>query len=71
MPNSSAEGEGLPIMGFSLCDICGIGVGVDDAKLVQRNRLFPACPLLPGQVERLAGVLPGFLAMSRSHDRPR
>src|SRR5207237_382639 len=28
----------------------------------QCERLVPACLLLPGQVERLAGVLPGFLA---------
>ena len=37
---------------------------MDDAKLVQRERLFPACLLLPGQVERLAGVLPGLRAAS-------
>ena len=40
-------------------------MGLDDAKLVQRERLVPACLLLPGQVERLAGVLPGLLAVSR------
>jgi hypothetical protein len=28
-------------------------------------RLVPACFLLPGQVERLAGVLPGLIAVSR------
>src|SRR5438309_4425976 len=37
---------------------------MDDAKLVQRERLLPACLLLPGQVERLARVLPGRLAVS-------
>jgi hypothetical protein len=40
-------------------------VGLDDAKLVQRERLVPACLPLPGQVERLARVLPGLLAASR------
>jgi hypothetical protein len=38
---------------------------MDDAKLVQRERLVPAFLLLPGQVERLARVLPGLLAASR------
>jgi len=38
---------------------------MDDAKLVQRERLVPACLLLPGQVERLARVLPGLRTASR------
>src|SRR5439155_9258595 len=38
---------------------------LDDAKLVQRERLVPAFLVLPGQVERLARVLPGLLAASR------
>src|SRR5215471_18183625 len=38
---------------------------MDNAKLVQHERLVPACLLLPGQVERLAGVLPGLLTVSR------
>jgi hypothetical protein len=40
-------------------------MGMDSAKLVQREGLVPACLLLPGQVERLARVLPGLLAASR------
>jgi hypothetical protein len=39
-------------------------VGLDNAKLMQRAHLVPACLLLPGQVERLARVLPGFIAAS-------
>ena len=38
---------------------------MDGAKLVQRERLVPALLLLPGQIERLARVLPGLLAASR------
>jgi hypothetical protein len=40
-------------------------VGIDGAKLVQRERLVPAFLVLPGQVERLASVLPGLLAAPR------
>ena len=59
------QGQGLLVVGFGLRGIGGIGVGMDDAKLVQRVRLVPAFLVLPGQVERLAGVLPGLLAVSR------
>ena len=59
------QGQGLLVVGFGLRDIGRDGVGMDDAKLVQRKRLVPACLLLPGQVERLACVLPGLLAASR------
>ena len=59
------QGQGLLVVGFGLRDIGGVGVGLDDAKLVQRERLVPAFLVLPGQVERLAGVLPGLLAASR------
>ena len=59
------QGQGLLVVGFGLLGIGGIGVGMDDAKLVQRVRLVPAFPELPGQGERLAGVLPGLLAVSR------
>src|SRR2546428_13345013 len=38
---------------------------MDDAKLVQRVRLVAAFLVVPGQVERLARVLPGLLAVSR------
>ena len=63
MPNSSARG--LLIVGFSLCDIRGDIMGIDDAQLVQRQRLVGTLFVLPGQVECLAGVLPGLLAASR------
>ena len=59
------QGQGLLVVGFGLCGIGGIGVGMDNAKLVQREGLVPALLLLPGQVERLVGVLPGLLAASR------
>ena len=48
------QGQGLLVVGFGLRGIGGIGVGVDNAKLVQRMRLVPACLVLPGQVECLA-----------------
>ena len=51
-------------MGFSLRGIRRIGVGLDDAKLVQRARLLAAVFLLPGHVERLARVLPGLCTVS-------
>jgi len=35
-------------VGFGLCGIGGIGVGMDDAKLVQRARLVGALFVLPG-----------------------
>src|SRR5262245_14601301 len=38
---------------------------MDDAKLVQRDGLIATFLLLPSQVERLTGVLPGLLAVSR------
>ena len=40
-------------------------MSIDDPKLVQRERLIPACLLLPGHVQRLLCMLPGFLAVSR------
>jgi hypothetical protein len=62
--------QGLLIGGFGLCDRGGIGVGLDDTKLVQRARLVPACLLLSGQVERLACVLPSLLAATRQITDP-
>jgi hypothetical protein len=59
------QSEGLVVVGCSLLGIGGIGVGLDDAKLVQRERLVPAFLELPGQVERLARVLPALIAASR------
>ena len=61
----SSQGQGLLVVGFGRRDLEGIGVGLDDAKLVQRERLVPTCLLLSGQVERLARVLPGLPATSR------
>jgi len=58
-------GPGQLVVRFGLLGIRGISVGIDDAKLVQCEHLVPACFLLPGQVERLAGMLPGLLAASR------
>ena len=40
-------------------------MGLDGAKLVEREGLVPACLLLPGQGERLVRVLPGLLTASR------
>jgi len=37
-------------------------MGMDGAKLVQRERLVPTFLLLSGEGERLTGVLPGLLA---------
>jgi hypothetical protein len=59
------QGQGLLVVGFGLSGIGGIGVGMDDAKLVQRECLVPAFLELPDQLKRLVGVLPGFLAASR------
>ena len=44
---------------------------MDDAKLVQRERLLAAVLLLPGQVERLARVLQGLFTMSPQTTEPR
>jgi hypothetical protein len=59
------QGQGLLVVGFGLRGIGWVGVGPDDAKLVQRERLAVAFLLLPSQVERLARMLPGLLAASR------
>ena len=59
------QSQGLLVVGFGLCGIGGIGVGMDDAKLVQGTRLVAAFLELPGQVERLARVLPGLIVASR------
>ena len=59
------QGQGLLVVDFGLCDIGGIGVGMKDAKLVQRVRFVLACLLLSGHVERLVRVLPGLFAASR------
>jgi hypothetical protein len=58
------QGEGLAVVRFGLLGVGGIGVGMEDAKLVQCARLAPAVFLLPGQVERLVGVVPGLIAVS-------
>jgi hypothetical protein len=48
-----------------LLGIGGIGVGLDNAQLMQRERLVSSCPLLPGQVEGLACVIQGLIAACR------
>jgi hypothetical protein len=58
------QGEGLTVVGFGLRNIGGIGVDMDDAKLVQSARLVAAFLELSGQVECLTGVLPGLSAAS-------
>ena len=60
-----SQGQGLLVVRFGRRHIGGVGVGMDGAKLVQRGRLVAAFLLLPGQVERLACVLPGLLAAPR------
>ena len=47
------QGQGLLVVSFGLHSIGRIGVGLDDAKLVQCDCLVPAFLELPGQVERL------------------
>src|SRR5437764_1489033 len=64
-PQFVSQSEGLAVVGFSRHDIWGTGVGIEGAKLVQRECLVPAFLELPSQVERLACVLPGLLAVSR------
>ena len=59
------QGQGLLVVGCGLLSIEGVGVGLDGAQLVERMRLAPTFLLLPGQIERLAGVLPGLLTTSR------
>ena len=56
------QGQGLLVVGLGLHDIGGVGVRMDHAQLVQRERLVGALFVLPGQVERLVCVLPGLLA---------
>ena len=65
MPSVLGPGQSLLILGCGLCDIGGVGVGLDHPKLVQRMRLVPTFLELSGQGERLAGVLPGRLATAR------
>ena len=47
-PQLFGEGEGLLVVGFCLSDIGRIGVGKDDAKLVQRERLIAVVLMLQG-----------------------
>ena len=63
-PQRLGQGQRLVVVGFGLFGIAGSGVGIDGAKLVQRDCLLPTGLLLPGQVECLAGVLPGLRAAS-------
>ena len=59
------QGQGLLVVGFSLRDIGGIGVSIDDGKLVQCVGFVPTCLELSGQVECPECMLPGLLAVSR------
>src|SRR5262249_49118302 len=59
------QGEGLLVVGFGLRGIGRVGMSMDDTKLVQRERLVGTLFVLPGQVKRLARVLPSLLATSR------
>ena len=63
--------QGLLVVGCGRRHIGRVGVGMDDTKLVQRQRLFPTCLLLPGQVERLARVLPGLITAPCQTGRSR
>src|SRR5262245_7157269 len=58
------QGQGLLVVGCGLHNIGGSGMGMDDAKLVQRKRLVGTLFVLPGQIKRLARVLLGLLATS-------
>jgi hypothetical protein len=58
------QGQGLLVVGFGLRHSGGIGMGMDDAKLVQRARLVPTGLPLSGQFERLARMLPGLRTTS-------
>ena len=54
-----SKGQGLLlVMGFGLLGIGGVGVGMDNAKLMQRERFVGTLFVLPGQVECLVRVLP-------------
>jgi hypothetical protein len=63
------QGQGLLVVDFGRHGIGGIGVGMDNTELVQRQRLVPAFLLLPGQVKRLARVLPSDKARQSPHGR--
>ena len=65
------QGQGLLVVGCGLRDSGGIGVGLNNAKLVQRVRLVGRLSMLLGQVERLTGVLPGLLIVSRQTTESR
>ena len=64
-PQLLGQGKGVAVGGFGWLSLRGSGVGVDSAKLVKRERLVSMLFGLPGQVERPARVLPGFLVASR------
>ena len=48
------QGECLPVPRLTLGYFRRVGLGMDGAQLVKRERLVPALPVLPGQGERLA-----------------
>src|SRR5262245_21486858 len=52
-------------MGFGLHGIGEVSVGMDEAKLEQRERLVSTLPVLSSQVKRMTCVLPGLVMASR------
>jgi hypothetical protein len=54
----------LPLARLGLLDVRWVGLGVDGTKLELRMRLYSTCLPLPGQVERLTGMLPGLVELS-------
>jgi len=65
-----SQGQGLLIVGFGLRDIGGAAWAWTTPAGAARA-LVPTCFLLPGQVERLACVLPGLLSGVPPDDTPR
>ena len=54
------QGQSLLVVGFGLRGIRRVSVGLDNTKLVQRERLVGTLFVLPGQVECLAGRCQAF-----------
>ena len=58
---SLGQRQRRPVPRLTLGHLRRVGLGVDGTQLAERERLDPALPVLPGQVERLAPVLPSLL----------
>ena len=65
MPSASARVSASRYHTSALRHLRRVGLGVDVPKAVERFRLEPALPALPGQGERLAGVLHGLINATR------